>query len=226
MGGDQDKFNKDIVALQKKGHTIWPSPAVTAKMDAKDSLCYMKHLPFGLEDTFGYYSPEDMKPHFPKCIAFQPRVIKQNWGSAGEGIWIVELKSGEYCKNFGDRLASGDEMLKLMEANDNHVEYHTVDEFIEFCTNGRTDKSGEWTSLGKGKYFAGGKEAGGLMVDQRYLPRIDEGEARFMMVGDELNRIEHYEYPEGVSGNYKQTISPPTDPQWQEVKNMLESNVE
>ena len=26
--------------------------------------------------------------------------------------------------------------LKLMEMNDNHVEYHTVKEFIEFCVNG------------------------------------------------------------------------------------------
>jgi len=112
-----------------------------------------------------------------------------------------------------------------MEANDNHVEYHTVDEFIEFCSDGRTAKSGTWTSKGKGMYFEGGLEAGGLMVDQRYLPRIDEGEARFMCVGTELNRIEHYEYPDGVSGNYKQTIFPPDAPEWQQCREMLERSV-
>ena len=26
---------------------------------------------------------------------------------------------------------------------------HTVAEFIEFCVNGRTDKSGTWTSKGR-----------------------------------------------------------------------------
>ena len=27
-------------------------------------------------------------------------------------------------------------MLKLMEMNDNHVEYHTVAEFLAFCNDG------------------------------------------------------------------------------------------
>ena len=34
-----------------------------------------------------------------KGAAFQPRVIKQNRGSAGEGIWLVWLQGKEYCKN-------------------------------------------------------------------------------------------------------------------------------
>merc|ERR1711870_116281 len=106
---------------------------------------------FGLVDTLGYYSPEDMQAGFPKAIAFQPRVVKQNRGSAGEGIWIIKLKSEAYCENFGDKVAAGDEVLILKEANDNHIEEHTVDEFIEFCTNRRTDKSGEWISQGTGK---------------------------------------------------------------------------
>lgn len=225
MGGNQQKFDDAIMDLQAKGLPVWPSPDVMAKMGAKDALCHVKDFDFGLPDTFGYYSPEDMKKDFPKGIAFQPRVVKQNRGSAGEGIWIVRLKSGDYCKSFGDRVCAGDEVLELMEANDNHVEYHTVDEFVEFCSNGRTEKSGEWKSIGKGKYFDGGLKAGGLMVDQRYLPRIDEGEARFMCIGTELNRIEHYEYPEGVGGNYKQTIFGPDAPEWKGTKDMLESNV-
>merc|ERR1719238_2615790 len=62
-----------------------------------------------------------------------------------------------------------------MEANDNHAEEHTVAEFIEFCVNGRTGKSGTWTSKGTGKYLEGGKAAGGQLVDQRFCPRIAEG---------------------------------------------------
>jgi len=224
-GGDQAKFDKAMMDLQAKGMPMWPSPDVMAKMGAKDALCKVKDMDFGLPDTFGYYTPDDMKRDFPKGIAFQPRVIKQNRGSAGEGIWIARLKSGNYCKNFGDRVCAGDEMITLMEANDSHIEEHTIDEFIEFCANGRTAKSGEWTSIGTGKYFAGGAEAGGIMVDQRYLPRIDEGEARFMCVGTDLYRIEHYEYPEGVSGNYKQTIFGPDAQDWQQCKKMLLTSV-
>ena len=39
---------------------------------------------------------------FKKTMAFQPRVIKQNRGSSGEGIWIIKLKEDgtETCKDF------------------------------------------------------------------------------------------------------------------------------
>jgi hypothetical protein len=117
--------------------------------------------------------------------------MKQNRGSSGEGIWIIKLKSGNYCANFGDRSCTDDEVLELMEANDNHSETHTVGEFIEFCVNGRTDKSGTWTSKGKGKYLEGGKEAGGMLVDQRFCPRIVEGELRYNLAGPELVGIIH-----------------------------------
>merc|ERR1711920_537863 len=223
-GGSQQKFDKDMQDLASK-IPIWPTADVMTLMGAKDALVKIKDMGFGLVDTLGYYSPEDMQAGFPKAIAFQPRVVKQNRGSAGEGIWIIKLKSEEYCPNYGDKVAAGDEVLILKEANDNHEEEHTVAEFIEFCSNGRTDRSGEWTSKGTGQYFAGGMEAGGLMVDQRYLPRISEGENRFLCVGTELNRIEQYEYPEGVSGNYKQTLHPPDAPQYKECKEMLLNSV-
>jgi len=84
-----------------------------------------------------------------------------------------------------------------MEANDNHAEEHTVGEFIEFCVSGRTDKSGEWTSKGAGKYLEGGKEADGQLVDQRFCPRIVEGELQYNMVGDELVGIIHKKPKEG-----------------------------
>ena len=46
------------------------------------------------------------------------------------------------------------------------------------------DGAGEWKSTFPGKYLEGGKEAGGQLVDQRLLPRIDEGEVRSLMAGD------------------------------------------
>merc|ERR1719191_2433440 len=79
----------------------------------------------------------------------------------------------------------------MMEANDNHSEEHTVGEFIEFCIKGRNAKSGTWTSKGVGKYLEGGKAAGGQLVDQRFCPRIVEGELRYNMTGDALVGIIH-----------------------------------
>merc|ERR1712226_588598 len=206
-GGDQQKFDIAMTKVASK-IPVWPTPANMELMGAKDALTKIRDMDFGLPDTIGYYSPDEIKTGFPKCIAFQKRVVKQNRGSAGEGIWIIDLKDGKYCENYGDREAAMDEVLVLKEANDNHVEEHTVAEFIEWCENGRTDKSGTWESKGTGKYFEGGVEAGGQMVDQRFCPRIDEGEARFVMIGRKLYRVEHYVYIGGVGGETKTTIYP------------------
>merc|ERR1719324_870961 len=84
-----------------------------------------------------------------------------------------------------------------MEANDNHAEEHTVAEFIEWCINGRTNSSGTWDSKGKGKYLEGGKAAGGQLVDQRFCPRIVEGELRYNMIGPKLVGIIHKKPKEG-----------------------------
>jgi len=196
-GGDQGKFDNGMRALRKLDIQVWPAPDVMEFMGAKDALCKIANLKIGLEDTLAYYDPADFATGFKKTMAFQPRVIKQNRGSSGEGIWIIKLKSGNYCKTYGERSCADDEVLDLMEANDNHSEEHTVAEFIEFCVSGRTSKSGTWTSKGVGKYLEGGKEAGGQLVDQRFCPRIVEGELRYNMVSDALVGIIHKKPKEG-----------------------------
>jgi len=170
---------------------------VMEKMGAKDALTNVANMNIGLPDTLSYYDDEAFKTGFKKTMAFQPRVIKQNRGSSGEGIWIIKLKSGDYCQNYGDKSCDDSEVLELMEANDNHSETHTVAEFIEFCINGRTGSSGTWESKGVGKYLEGGKAAGGMLVDQRFCPRIVEGELRYNMVGDSLVGIIHKKPKEG-----------------------------
>merc|ERR1711871_744692 len=196
-GGNQQKFEAGLNALDAKGIPVWPSPTVMENLGAKDALCKIANLPIGLPDTLAYYTPEEFSAGFKKTMAFQPRVIKQNRGSSGEGIWIIKLKDREYCKSFGDALCEDDWVLDMMEANDNHQEFHTCAEFIEFCVSGRTDKSGTWTSKGTGKYLEGGKEAGGQLVDQRFCPRIVEGELRYNQIGDGLVGIIHKKPAEG-----------------------------
>merc|ERR1712151_961396 len=50
---------------------------------------------------------------------------------------------------------------------------------------------------GVGKYLEGGKAAGGQLVDQRFCPRIVEGELRYNMVSDALIGIIHKKPKEG-----------------------------
>uniref|UniRef100_A0A6U2PK73 DUF6815 domain-containing protein n=1 Tax=Leptocylindrus danicus TaxID=163516 RepID=A0A6U2PK73_9STRA len=188
----QAKLDAMVIELDQLGVKVMSHPEVQKKMGAKDSLCKIRHLRCGLEDTDVYYDADSFRAGFRKSIAFRPRVIKQNRGSQGEGIWICKLKDeASYCDNFGDAIADLDTKLVLMEANDNHVEEHTVAEFLEFCVNGRTEVSGEWHSSGDGKYLEGGIEKGAMLVDQRFLPRIVEGEVRCDMVGDKLVELIH-----------------------------------
>ena len=144
-----------------------------------------------------YYDPESFLGGFRRTIAFQPRVIEQNRGSEGEEIWIVKLAEESYCDKYGDCQVSDDTKLILTEAYDNRVEYHTVKEFMEFCINGRNEISGQWDSTGEGRHFDGGLEAGSMIVDQRFLPRIVEGEIRCLFVGSELVEIVHKKPKEG-----------------------------
>jgi len=221
-GGSQGRFDGAMSKLRKAGVQVWASPDVQTQMGAKDALCKIADTPIGLPDTLAYYSPEEFEAGFKKTMAFQPRVMKQNRGSAGEGIWIIKLAKGDYCANYGDRSCTDGEVLEMMEANDNHAETHTVGEFVEFCINGRTAKSGTWTSAGVGKYLEGGKAAGGQLVDQRFCPRIVEGELRVNMVNDTPYAIIHKKPKAGgisaVGGTGSiYTFFEPDDPQFQKL---------
>merc|ERR1719359_1078704 len=123
-------------------------PDVRTKMGAKDALVKIKDLSCGMPDTYAYYDIETFKSTFPGSMSTGPRVLKQNRGSQGEGIWICKLKDDVYP---GGTLP-GDTTLYLMEAVDNHTEEKTVDEFMTFCE----------------QYIIGEE---GQLIDQRFLPR-------------------------------------------------------
>merc|ERR1712060_552164 len=182
----------------------------------------MGDLDCGLPDTAAYYTEEALVEGFKKTCAFQPRVIKQNRGSAGEGIWLVWLQDKEYCASYGAAMLEDSDKLKLMEMNDNHVEYHTVKEFLTFCISGSGGMAGEWKSVFNGKYLEGGVEAGGQLVDQRLLPRISEGEVRMLMVKNALFQIIHKKPQEGglsaVGGINIPTFYKPDAPEYADLR--------
>jgi len=117
-------------------------------------------------------------------------------------------------------------VLDMMEANDNHQEFHTCAEFVEFCLNGRTDKSGTWTTKGVGKYLEGGKEAGGQLVDQRFCSRIVEGEVRVLTSGSTCLQLIHKKPAEGgisavLGTGSTYTFYSPDEPKFAELKRKL-----
>jgi hypothetical protein len=232
--GTQAMFDDLMNSYIAEGKLIWSSPKIQTQMGAKDALVNIGKLNCGLEDTYAYYSEEELISGFKKTCAFQPRVIKQNRGSAGEGIWLCWLWDKEKdakieiypSASLGESSLTDDDYVKLMEMNDNHVEYHTVGEFMVFCVSGPAGEgAGEWKSTFPGKYLEGGKEAGGQLVDQRLLPRIDEGEVRILMAGDTCQMAIHKKPMGGglsaVGGNSEYTYYTPSDPKYKGLVDKL-----
>ena len=225
----QQQFDELMNYYVTHGKLVLPSPKQSMMLGAKDALVKISHLKCGLKDTFAYYSDVELIEGFKKTMAFQPRVIKQNRGSSGEGVWLCWLwDNARQCKKevypskfFGQVSLSDNDCLMLMEMNDNHVEYHTVKEFVTFCISGPdAENAGKWQSTSNGKYLEGGKlKKGCLIVDQRLLPRIDEGEVRILMVGGTCHMIIHKKpFGEGLSAvqcNAEYTYYKPCDSRFQ-----------
>merc|ERR1719421_449124 len=113
---------------------------------------------------------------------------------------------------------------------DNHIEEHTVREFLTFCVNGPdAEGAGTWASTFPGKYLEGGKEAGGQLVDQRLLPRIDEGEVRILMAGDTCQMAIHKKPMGGglsaVGGNSEYTYYKPSDAKYKGLIEKLYADI-
>merc|ERR1712167_9565 len=88
-----DKLLRDVAAT---GIPTMAHPEVTLRMGAKDSLVSIKDLACGMPDTYAYYEIPQMYKTFPESIKDRPRVLKQNRGSQGEGIWICSRADGNY----------------------------------------------------------------------------------------------------------------------------------
>lgn len=145
-----------------------PHPDAMTAYGAKNSIEKLKGTKLVPDDVYTYYDYDSFKEQFPESLKKGVRVIKQNRGSTGEGIWRVEVLNPEKYDND----IPLDAKLKLTEARDNHTEEKTLQEFLEFCI----------------KYLEG---VNGMLLDMPFLPRIKEGEIRVLMLRDTAVNIVH-----------------------------------
>ena len=172
-GVTQSMLDDMLRQLSSEGKAAMSHPDAMIKMGAKDALVKIRELSCGLPDTYAYYDVPSFKEQFPKSIATgTTRVLKQIRGSQGEGIWVCSIKPGQEGE------VTGSTVLELQEAFDNHKEERTIDDFMTFCE----------------KYIVG---ENGQLVDQRFLPRIVEGELRVNMIYDTPTEIIHKKPAEG-----------------------------
>lgn len=85
-----DPMLRDIAA---RGPWVSAHPDVILKMGVKEVLYRTKHLGWGT-DTHLYRTAAEFGAAFPSRLqSAGPRVIKQNRGNGGQGVWKVELIS-------------------------------------------------------------------------------------------------------------------------------------
>ena len=168
LKGESEYFQM-LRQLCEDGVIGMPHPDCMIGYGAKDALVKLRDTSLVPSDTYAYYTIESFKSTFPKSLANNERVLKQNRGSTGEGIWRVQLL---------DELPEGttevplDAKIKCTEAKDNHSEIHDLQTFMDFCE----------------QYIIG---ENGMLVDMQFLPRIKEGEIRLFMIHDKPINVVH-----------------------------------
>eukprot|EP00439_Symbiodinium_sp_Y106_P019871 s5633_g2.t1 len=86
---------------RSSGEGIWIIKPIAgnymmAIMGAKVTLCQVAMLSICSEDM-RTYTAEEFVTGFKKRLAFQPRGIKKNRGSSGEGSWITQRQPSSLC---------------------------------------------------------------------------------------------------------------------------------
>jgi hypothetical protein len=87
-----DPLLRDVAAC---GPWVSAHPEVILKMGVKEVLYRTRHLGWGA-DTHLYRSAAEFAAEFPPRLRSSgPRVLKQNRGNGGQGVWKVESSSGQ-----------------------------------------------------------------------------------------------------------------------------------
>lgn len=160
-GGETEYFNF-LRGLSEQGLLGMSHPDLMLSFGAKDALVKLADTALVPDDTLAYYDFESLYTTLPVTLSKGERVLKQNRGSTGEGIWHVEVADPRPVTP-GKPLPL-DTVIKCTEAVDNHVEMRQLGEFMAFCV----------------QYVIGDT---GMVVDMTFMPRIVEGEVRILLIG-------------------------------------------
>ncbi len=155
-----DAMLRDVAS---RGPWVSAHPDVILKMGVKEVLYRTRHLGWGT-DTHLYRNAAEFGEAFPSRLrSAGPRVLKQNRGNGGDGVWRVELVSEPAGK------AS---IVRVLHARRGSVfEEIPLAEFMTRCE----------------AYFA----SDGCIVDQPFQPRLPDGMIRCYMGADKVVGFGH-----------------------------------
>jgi hypothetical protein len=153
-----DPLLRDVAA---RGVWVSTHPDVILKMGVKEVLYRTRALGWSA-DTDLYPSVDDFIRRFPaRLAAAGPRVLKQNRGNAGQGVWKVELVS-----DVGPNPGPSAPVRVLHALRGSVPEDLSLGAFMQRCRS----------------YFAGE----GRIIDQAFQPRLPEGMIRCYLSRNEV----------------------------------------
>jgi hypothetical protein len=158
ISGDGDRTVLDAVLREVASRGAWVSahPDTILKMGTKEVLYWTRGLGWGA-DTRLYTSVEEFRDRFPEnLLTGEPRVLKQNRGNGGIGVWKVTPLDPDAS------------LVRVQHAapRDDATEDLPLGEFMERC--------------------APMLSGGGKLVDQPFCERIGEGLVRAYLVEREV----------------------------------------
>ncbi len=167
ISDERDRTRLDALLREVAARGVWVSahPDLILKMGVKEVLYRTRNLGWGV-DTDLYASVEEFRARFPaRLAAAGPRVLKQNRGNGGLGVWKVELIDH-------DGPPDADARVEVLHARrGSQVEHLRLGEIMGRCE----------------AYFAGQ----GRVIDQPFQPRLPEGMIRCYMAQDRVVGFGH-----------------------------------
>src|SRR5215475_10409341 len=156
---DGNRANLDPILRDVASHGVFVSshPDVILKMGTKEVLYRTRNMGWGT-DTRLYTTLEQFRRELPQCLAEgKPRVLKQNRGNGGIGVWKVEAV---------DPRAAEARVRVRQAVRGSQESEESLDEFVTRCA----------------QYFQGD----GRIIDQVYQPRLADGIVRCYQVRDRV----------------------------------------
>jgi hypothetical protein len=159
IGGGEDRTVLDALLREVSSAGVWVSahPETIQKMGTKEVLYRTRGLGWGT-DTHLYATSSEFTEQFPARLSSGlPRVLKQNRGNGGIGVWKVELVTDAPVAT-----------VRVQQAmpRDAVTEVVALGTFMDRCR----------------EYFSGS----GRLIDQAFAPRLPEGMIRAYLVQDEV----------------------------------------
>jgi hypothetical protein len=163
LGKTRTALDPLLRAVAACGPWVSAHPDVILKMGVKEVLHRTKHIGWGT-DTQLYRTMVAFQDAFPARLRQEgPRVLKQNRGNGGQGVWKVETASASSGNAASVRV--------LHAQRGSSVEEMTLDDFMRRCE----------------PYFADD----GCIIDQPFQPRLPEGMIRCYVGTDQVVGFGH-----------------------------------